>query len=225
FLFGAAWIALSDHLVLTLAGDAWTVELMQLLKGWLFVALSALVIYLLVSAELRRTSRIRESLHSAADELEAIIQAAPVAILSLNAERRVMLWNPAAAQMFGWSEEEVLGRELPTVPTDKTDEFRSIVDRVRQGERIRGLELERVRKDGTRVHLMLSAAPLRDAAGRLRGDMAMLLDMTEHRRLLEQFLHAQRLEADERYASGNTHELNNVLDTIDGKAQHALEEN
>lgn len=224
FVFGALWIAASDHLVRTLFQDPQTVDMILLVKGWLFVAASAFLIYLLVSAELRRTSRVRETLHSTAEELEAIIQAAPVAILSLDLEGRVILWNPAAAQTFGWTEAEVLGKELPTVPTDGLDEFRQVVERVKRDERIQGMDLERVRKDGTRVNLLLSAAPLHDAGGRVRAIMAILLDVTEHRRLMEQFLHAQRLEAVGRFAGGIAHDFSNVLTAIDGTVQLALEE-
>src|ERR671933_450836 len=50
------------------------------------------------------------------------------------ADARVRMWNPAAERMFGWTEEEVLGRALPFVPEGKEGELRANLDSVLAGK-------------------------------------------------------------------------------------------
>ena len=42
--------------------------------------------------------------------LEAIIEASPLAIIALDHQINLTIWNPAAERMFGWRKEEVLGK-------------------------------------------------------------------------------------------------------------------
>src|ERR1700722_8934438 len=68
--------------------------------------------------------RYEEALHDANQRFEALIQSSPLAIVSLDLNSRVTLWNPAAERLFGWTAAEALGGPLPFLPFDKTDEPR-----------------------------------------------------------------------------------------------------
>ncbi len=107
-----------------------------------------------------------------------VIASSPNAILGVDLPGHVLFWNPAAERMFGWSQEEVIGRPLPFVPEDHWEEFETLIARVGAGETLRGLELIRRHRDGRRIHVRLSAAPLRDAGGRIIGGLAFLEDIT-----------------------------------------------
>ena len=56
---------------------------------------------------------MEEALRETSNTLQALIAAAPLAIIALDQDFCVKLWNPAAARIFGWSEAEVLGRPIP----------------------------------------------------------------------------------------------------------------
>ena len=45
--------------------------------------------------------------------LQALTQATPLATVCLDLDANVRLWNPAAQAIYGWSEQEVLGRPVP----------------------------------------------------------------------------------------------------------------
>ncbi len=111
--------------------------------------------------------------------LQALVGASPVAIMALDPEGRVTLWNPAAERIFGWSEQEVLGKPLPIVPADRQEEFRKLWERSLAGESFSGFELQRQRKDGSLIDISLSTAPLLDASGRLSGIMGVAADVTQ----------------------------------------------
>jgi two-component system NtrC family sensor kinase len=117
-------------------------------------------------------------------QLQAVLRAAPVAILSFDQEGRVLTWNPAAEQIFGWSEAEVLGK-LPLHLGAQHEEFERLRQRVQAGETIAGIEVRRRRRDGTAVDLELSGAPLRDVNGNIIGKMAVLVDITDRKRVEE----------------------------------------
>ncbi|MEG4283218.1 PAS domain S-box protein [Microcoleus sp. A006_D1] len=59
--------------------------------------------------------------------LEGLITALPLAVVGIDASAAVTLWNPAAEQIFGWKESEVLGEFLPIVPTDEIVDFSAML--------------------------------------------------------------------------------------------------
>src|SRR5947199_2834735 len=55
------------------------------------------------------------------ETLRILFHASPIAIVVLDPQGLVRLWNSAAERLFGWSEQEVIGGSLPTVPQDGQD--------------------------------------------------------------------------------------------------------
>jgi PAS domain S-box-containing protein len=111
--------------------------------------------------------------------LEAIIHASPLGIVALDAEGIVRMWNQSAERIYGWSEAEVLGRMLPTVPPDKLEEVRRNHRQAVAGAHFKAFETVRLRKDGTQINVSISTAPLRDAEGHANGVVALIEDITE----------------------------------------------
>lgn len=126
--------------------------------------------------------QLEEALHESKETLEAVFRASPLAMMAVSAEGDVVMWNKAAERMFGWTEEEVLGRPLPTVPPDRVDEHRAFRERVLQGEVFLGEEVRRQGKDGREIDVSLSAAPLRHVDGTVWGVMGVLMDITDRKR-------------------------------------------
>jgi PAS domain S-box-containing protein len=115
------------------------------------------------------------------ETLRALVQAAPAAIISCDLEGIVQSWNPAAEQLFGWTQEEVLGKPLPTVPDEDMEVALAIRDLIQRGGGFNGLETRRKRKDGTILDVRISSAPLLDSDGSVRGVMAVVEDITERK--------------------------------------------
>jgi diguanylate cyclase (GGDEF)-like protein/PAS domain S-box-containing protein len=120
-----------------------------------------------------------EALLEANVKLQAIFDAAPVAIVGLDLEGRVMSWNVGAHRLFGWTAEEVVGRSCPTVPQDGLADFHAMIDSVLRDGPLTGSVRLRQTKDGRQIQSSLSAAHLRDAAGSIDGIMVILEDVTE----------------------------------------------
>ena len=96
----------------------------------------------------------------------ALIDASPIAIVDFDLDGRVRSWNEAAARMFGWKAEEVIGRFSPIVPEDERDDFLGRLRRVAAGETMQDIDLRRVHRDGALIDISVSAAPIRDAQGK-----------------------------------------------------------
>ena len=127
--------------------------------------------------------RSEEELRHSNEMYRALIQAAPLAIFLLNADGTVKSWNAAAEQIFGWSEAEVLGEQLPVIPKDKQKEFVHTCYRILQGHTVSRQELQRQRKDGVLIDISLNAAPIYDAQGNPYAILAMATDISERKRL------------------------------------------
>ena len=159
-----------------------------------------------------------EATRQARQQLETLFRASPLAVVALDPEGNVTAWNDAAERLFGWTAEEVVGRRHPIVPPDEWDEFMQLHRLALAGDGDGVHEHERRRKDGSRLVVTVSNAPLYDADGRLAGAMGVFVDVTQQRLMERQLLHAQRMEAVGRLAGGVAHDFNNLLQAILGLA-------
>ncbi|MBM3121092.1 MAG: GAF domain-containing protein [Chloroflexi bacterium] len=198
-LFGAAWLTLAD-LVRTRFIPAPQVPAFEnAVKGWAFVAVSAVIVLALVLRELAAHRRAGETdraaderMPHAAHRVSEIVRSIPLAIMVLDRDGRVALWNPAAERTFGWAAEEAIGRPPLFIPAEVWSEYDAYVRRVFAGDVLAGEEVELRRKDGEPVRLRLWTAPLRDEGGLVAATYAMFEDITR-RRETESFL--QRRDA------------------------------
>ena len=146
-----------------------------------------------VYEDITERKQAEEALRQANETLRATLDAAPVAIFDLDTEGRVKsLWNPAAEQMLGWRRDEVLGHFLPTVPEDSKEEFARFREWVRSGKSIMGKDVVRRRKDGSLIEYSIYAAPEYDDDGKVIGNIAVLVDITERKRMEEALLESEQ---------------------------------
>ena len=128
------------------------------------------------------------------ERLQAVIDSSPVALVEFSQDTRIRLWNPAAERIFGWTRDEILGRDgLPMAPDHKRAESEDLFARVLAGESINDYETVRRRKDGRVIPVSIAAAPVRDAAGRYVGNLVAYTDITERK---EQEAEVHRLNAE-----------------------------
>jgi len=121
---------------------------------------------------------IEKNLRMTIEKLATMIEAAPLAIVTLDLLDNIASWNPAAERMFGWRVEEVLGRPLFTVPSEKLAEFQRLMGQVREGKALSGVEVTRVKRDGTRIEVILFAEALHNQEGEITGTLNIFAEYT-----------------------------------------------
>lgn len=131
--------------------------------------------------DITERKHIQEALNNTNQTLQALIRACPLAITVFSLDDgQVKMWNPAAEKIFGWSEHEVLGSFLPSVPDNKRDEFLHNLQLIREGKTLTGVETRRQKKGGLPIDINLWAAPLRDAKGNV-SCMSIVADISERK--------------------------------------------
>jgi two-component system cell cycle sensor histidine kinase/response regulator CckA len=146
--------------------------------------------------------------------LQSLVEASPQAIIVLDLDQHVRQWNPAAAEMFGWKAEDVIGKPVPNVPADQQQEHAALIEKALQGEPVKNLEVQRQRHDGSVANVLLSVVRLHDSGTAISGILIVAADITERKKLEKQFFRAQRMESIGLLAGGIAHDLNNILAPI-----------
>lgn len=118
-----------------------------------------------------------EALREANELLRAVVDSSPSAIVGLDTQRCITTWNNAAARLYGYSFEEVRGKPYPDAPHDRSI-FAALFTQILDGRVIHDVEIERLRKDGTKAKIRYSAAPLHDSTGTVRGVITLSEDIS-----------------------------------------------
>ena len=170
--------------------------------------------------------RARRALRGGEAQMRAILDTAVDAIVTIDVEGTIESFNLAAEELFGWAADEVIGRNvrmlMPPPDSERHDDY--LARYLESGERrIIGIgrEVVALRKDRSTVPVDLGVSEL-VVDGSIRFT-AMLRDLTERKRLEEEFLHAQKMEAIGRLAGGIAHDFNNLLMGVIGCCRIARE--
>src|SRR5579863_5417650 len=115
--------------------------------------------------------------------LAAIVESSEDAIISKTLAGIITSWNVAAERMFGYMEEEVIGKHISLlIPTDKLPEEDMIIDRIRRGLRVQHFETVRVTKSGSMIPISLTISPIRATDGKIIGASKIARDITDQLR-------------------------------------------
>ena len=142
--------------------------------------------------------------------LASIVNSSDDAIVSKNLDGVITSWSKGAERVFGYAAGEAIGQPITIViPRERRDEERTILTRIRRGERIDHFETMRQRKDGNLILVSLTVSPVRSASGEIVGASKIARDITAQKRTQEQIATLAR-EAEHR--SKNL--LANVVATV-----------
>ena len=125
--------------------------------------------------------------------LAAIVESSEDAILSVTLEGVIVTWNPGAQRMFGYTENEAVGKVVTMiVPPELPDEEDKILETLRAGGHIEQFETVRVSKTGKRIDVSLSISPIRNSTGKTVGYAGIERDITKRKQAEEAVLSSEQ---------------------------------
>ena len=164
-----------------------------------------------------RNAHLHQELSEAKSFLENLIQSATEAIVAVDPEGRVVVWNPAAARIFGASLDAARGKLVTDVlPLSVRNQLEPCFTGSR-GNRMVAVHVAEV--EGPALDLTVTCSPLPWGG---RGDQGVLVvarDVTEQRRWEEQMVRSEKLSALGQLAMGMAHDFTNLLQAILGHTQ------
>jgi PAS domain S-box-containing protein len=165
--------------------------------------------------EAKRNEILQRETARRVSEVAAIVECSDDAILSKDLDGCITSWNPAATRTLGYSREEALGASIfILIPEELHPEEKSILAKIRAGERIEHFETVRITKDGRRLSVSLSISPVRDESGTIIGASKILRDISGKKRIEASLLQAEKIAAAGRMAATIAHEVNNPLEAV-----------
>lgn len=192
-ILGALWILLSDRIVIALFPDPEQFLRASMIKGWLFVIVTSLLLYALIRRQieqLQSAHRHELELHAQQQRslrlLAAIARASQDAIFAKDLNGKYTLFNEAACVYASKSIDQVLGHDdIAVFPAQA--EFLQAGDReVLVDGRVQTVELTLdTAQRGVRTFLV-TKGPLRDSEGKVTGIFGLSRDITERKRAEEE---------------------------------------
>ncbi|HEX5678607.1 MAG TPA: PAS domain-containing protein [Alcanivorax sp.] len=148
----------------------------------------------------------------------ALLDQSSDAIMVLDLERRITYWNRAAEAIYGWRQDQALGRRIDEVlgedPSLLEAAARSLLDNGQWAGSLSGRNA-----DGERVISEARWSLVGDDHGEPEAVLAINTDITERLALEEQLQQSQRLEAVGQLTGGVAHDFNNLLTVILGNSE------
>jgi PAS domain S-box-containing protein len=127
---------------------------------------------------------LRQKADKAIGLLAAIVDSSDDAIISKSLDGVITSWNTGAERLFGYTDKEAIGQHISLIiPANRRHEEKTILERLRRGERIDHFDTVRVHKDGTTLEISLTISPVKDAAGKIVGASKIARDVTQRKRI------------------------------------------
>ena len=205
---GCLWIAFSDMALTARVHDVYLITLIAMMKGWLYVAVTAIILYLLIR---RGEATLRES-----EKKFRMLADTAAAAIFIYREATFLSVNATSQKMTGYSQEELLRMNFWDVahPDHRAMMRQRAAARLRGDDVVSRYEFKIVTKLGEERWVDFTSGII-EFEGR-RAVLGTAYDVTERKQLEDQLRQSQKIEAVGLLAGGVAHDFNNILTAIIG---------
>ena len=112
--------------------------------------------------------------------LSAIVESSDDAIISKNLQGIIKSWNAGAQKIFGYREEEIIGKHITIlIPDELKTQEDEIIAHIKAGRKVDHFQTIRVHKTGLRIPISLTVSPVKDTLGNIIGASKIARDISE----------------------------------------------
>lgn len=122
------------------------------------------------------------------DYLESIIEYSADAIIISDINGLITSWNKGAEKIYGYTEDEVLGKFLPMIPPSEIENEKNFIEKILKKETVRNMETKRQTKDGRPIEVSLTLSPIIDSSGKVTGISGISRDISEKKRVEKELI-------------------------------------
>lgn len=117
-------------------------------------------------------------------ELASLVENTDDAIIGKNLNGIITSWNTGAEKIYGYKNEEVIGKHISVIiPEDKINDLHKIMIKIKNGEKIKGFESKRRKKNGDVIDVSITVSPIYDLGGNLIGASNITRDISENKKI------------------------------------------
>ena len=145
--------------------------------------------------------------------LVALVKASPLGIIAFDLDGTILLWNRAVEEITGLSDKEVLGLPIEVLADEKWEEYEVLRRRTLNREVFHSLPMTATRKDGRRIVISYSSAPVFDSKKRIVATMAVIYDISEKMKMEADL--KDSLEKTNRLLDGTVQALGSAMEKRD----------
>jgi len=170
-------------------------------------------VYECICRDITKRKALEEQLRESRSYLESILRDAPAGVNTTDLQGVLQIWGGNSEQMFGYREDEVVGKMTCLDLHADPAEGRRVLEIVTEWGQFSG-EVTLKRKNGETFPSLLHVSKLKDAAGNHIGYAGFNIDITRRKELELQLFQAQKMENLSALAGGIAHDFNNILGGI-----------
>jgi PAS domain S-box-containing protein len=146
------------------------------------VALDKAKLYSDVRRELAERKRTEATLRQSEQRYRLLLESSPDPVVVYNIQGRATYVNPAFEQTFGFSSNELLGKQIDFVPEENWPETKEAIVNMLSGKKIHLFETRRLTKDGRVLDVQLSSTLYYDHKGEPAGNIVTLRDISAQKK-------------------------------------------
>lgn len=170
-----------------------------------------------LNEQFRRIAETNAALTASESKYRTLFEDSRDAVFISTHDGRFVDINPAGVELFGYgSREELIAVDIPEDLYVRPEDREELLRQYEHGGYVKDYEVAMKKKSGEPVSVMITATAVRDDQGAMRLLRGVIRDMTQLKKLEQQLLQAQKMEAVGQLAGGMAHDFNNILTAIVG---------
>ncbi len=168
-----------------------------------------------VARDITQRKAVEDALRQSEDNYRRLFEESKDVVFISTLEGKLLDVNPAGVELFGYSsKEDLISRNIGTDFFMKPDDREPYKREMLRHGFVKDYEITMKRRDGSKIIILETSNAVRDEHGTIVAVRGIMRDITERQQLIQQLIHAQKMESVGTLAGGVAHDFNNILALI-----------